>query len=366
MKALIISIFLTSFIFAQTEKLKIITINVWSGLDYYGTFKMGEYEPFERREQRFKILISEIRKISPDIIFLQEANPVDKFAEKLADSLSFNEIHQVCNAGIKFGSFGIPSNLKEGMAILANTRLKLGYYDTWKLGGPFGLFGDPITIHFSESNFALVAKIKIEGSTVYLINTHLKASVPPDSLVRIKYENYCRQYSIKKEEHSKAIEEWNEDIQKKKNEFEELTEKIKDLPAEYPFIIGGDFNTASNNERIKTFIKGNKLTDTFIKNNSSNIYTWYPGKNKNIAFSTELNDAEGNKLKGYDVINSFYDSMPRRIDYLLLDHHFNQSDVENYKIIFDSTSNGIHTSDHFGVMSQINISNVVKNTHQRI
>jgi endonuclease/exonuclease/phosphatase family metal-dependent hydrolase len=361
LKIIIFIILLPSIFFAQTKSLKIMTINVWSGLDYNGTFKMGEYESPDRREERFKILLAEIRKTSPDIIFLQEANPIDKYVKRLADSLSFDEIHQVCNAGIKFGPIGIPSNFKEGMVILADPKFKLNYFDTWKLGGSFGLFGDLISFHFNESNFALVGKINVDGSVFYLINIHLNANVPPDSSIRIKYENYCKQNSIGNKEFSAAVEKWDDDIQKKDNEFEELTEKIKDLPAEYPFIMGGDFNTASTNKRLKSFIKENKLTDTFINNTYSKTYTWYPVKNENINFSTKLSDAEGNKLKGYDVINAFYDSVPRRIDYILLDHHFNKREVEGYRIILNSTSNGINASDHFGVLSQINISNVAKN-----
>ena len=362
MKTLLIIIFFTSLIFAQTEKLRVITINVWSGLDYDGTFKMGEYESEERRGERFKILLSEIRKISPDIIFLQEANPIDKYAERLADLLSFDEIHQICNAGIKLGPLGIPSNLKEGIAILANPKLKLSYFDTWKLSGSFGLFGDFISIHFSESNFAIIGKIIIDGSPLYLINTHLYANVPSDSLIQIKYENYCKQNSVSGMEFSEVMKAWNETIQIKKSEFEELSENIKELRSDYPYIIGGDFNTASTNNELKSFLRENNLADTYLKNSDSKNYTWFPAKNENVTFSTNLKNVSGNKLKGYDLINAFYDSVPRRIDYLLLDHYFNDTDIENYKIIFDSASNGIHTSDHFGVLSQINISNALKNS----
>jgi len=362
LKTLLIIIFFTSLIFAQTEKLRVITINVWSGLDYDGTFKMGEYESEERRGERFKILLSEIRKISPDIIFLQEANPIDKYAERLADLLSFDEIHQICNAGIKLGPLGIPSNLKEGIAILANPKLKLSYFDTWKLSGSFGLFGDFISIHFSESNFAIIGKIIIDGSPLYLINTHLYANVPSDSLIQIKYENYCKQNSVSGMEFSEVMKAWNETIQIKKSEFEELSENIKELRSDYPYIIGGDFNTASTNNELKSFLRENNLADTYLKNSDSKNYTWFPAKNENVTFSTNLKNVSGNKLKGYDLINAFYDSVPRRIDYLLLDHYFNDTDIENYKIIFDSASNGIHTSDHFGVLSQINISNALKNS----
>jgi hypothetical protein len=53
------------------------------------------------------------------IVFVQEANPVAGYARRLADALGFTQIHQVVNGGIKVGSVGLPTNLKEGVAILA-------------------------------------------------------------------------------------------------------------------------------------------------------------------------------------------------------------------------------------------------------
>ncbi len=343
------------------RKLKIITVNAWSGLDYQGTIKMGEYESAERRNSRFKLLLKQLRTIKPDVIFLQEANPVGEYAERLADSLSFNEIHQVCNAGIKVGSIGIPSNLKEGIAILADPKLKLEYADTWKLAGSFGLFGDPLSTNFSESNFALVGKIKIESAGFYLINTHLIDSVPEDSLLQIKYENYCKRNSVSKEEYRKTIETLHSIIKTKNEELEVLNEKFKDLPSGYPFFIGGDFNDAPSDSALITCIENNKLLDTFIKNGSQKDFTWNPLKNENIKFSTKFYNAAGNKLNGYDAINSIYDSVPRRIDYIFLSRNFNINDIKNYKIILDSSLNGIHASDHFGVLAEVNVKNVLKN-----
>lgn len=48
------------------------------------------------------------------------------------------------NGGIKLGPLGVPSNFKEGMAILARPSLRLRRHDVWKLSGPFGLFGDDL------------------------------------------------------------------------------------------------------------------------------------------------------------------------------------------------------------------------------
>ncbi len=226
MKLIILVIMFSVLTVAQNYKLKILTFNVWSGLDYCGIIKVGEFENIEKRELRFKNLLREIIAVKPDIIFLQEANPVNKYAARLSESLGFDEIHQVCNAGIKIGPFGFPINLQEGIVILADKKLKLRQYDVWKLGGSFGVFGDAVTIHFDESNFALVGKILIDNSPLYLVNVHLLNDVPKDSIMKLKYEDYCYKNSISNSEKNNTYKIWGAKIYKLNHELETLNEYI--------------------------------------------------------------------------------------------------------------------------------------------
>lgn len=155
----------------KTSSLRILTLNVWSGLDYEGTFRMGEYEKKGERDKRFQLLVKEIKKIDPDVIFLQEANPVQSYSARLARALQFDKIYQVTLGGIKLGPLGIPSNLKEGNAILARSELQLKTHDVWKLSGSFGLFGDIFTCHFDEVN--KIAKPKFEFLPILMWDTDI-------------------------------------------------------------------------------------------------------------------------------------------------------------------------------------------------
>ncbi len=354
MKIICLILFISISVLAQDTRLKIVSFNVWSGLDYKGKIKMGEYETSERKEQRFNLLLHQLRIIKPDVIFLQEANPVGKYSSRLADSLGFYEIHQVCNAGIKLGTIGLPLNLKEGIAILADKKLNLKYFDVWKLGGSFGVFGDALTIHFDESNFALVGKISIDEIPVYLVNVHLTASVPIDSILSKKFELFCKNNSISEEEIQNTYKKWTTNFKRQNDELEILSEQLKKIHDNSPFIIGGDFNTGPERKELKELIRSCGLTDTFVKNNLEQNYTWDPSKNHNISYSTKTIDAGGNKLSGYNILSTIYDSQPRRIDYIFLDHHFKKDNILAYKIIFDSTKNNLYASDHFGVYSKIN------------
>ena len=41
---ILLCVFLPNNLYSQNIKLKLLTINVWSGLDYRGTFRFGKYE----------------------------------------------------------------------------------------------------------------------------------------------------------------------------------------------------------------------------------------------------------------------------------------------------------------------------------
>lgn len=318
-------------IYPQQNSLKILTLNVWSGLDYRGTFKFGEYESDARRERRFETFMSQIKEFVPDVIFLQEANPSGNYASRVAKELDYDEIHHVCNAGIKLGPIGIPINSKEGIVILSKKELQLEEIDVVKLAGSLGVYGDLISLHFDESIFALVGKIKINNTPVYLVNVHLSAEPAFDS-------------SQVGNRISQVIK-----LMKYLSKFEE-----------YPIILGGDFNATPESKEIKLITKEIKYFDTFKKNSSENVFTWDPLVNTNTNFSTSYFDACGKRLSEKEMKSADYDKVPRRIDYIFLNNKFLHDDVLNTKIIFNSPIDDVFVSDHFGVVTTINLDNAIQ------
>lgn len=94
----------------KTNTLKCMTINVWSGLDYIGTFKMGEYESPDLREKRYQAFLKEIARYNPDIIAINEANFLPDYVKRLANDINYDYIYHVGVAGLKVGRWGIPVN----------------------------------------------------------------------------------------------------------------------------------------------------------------------------------------------------------------------------------------------------------------
>lgn len=332
---LVISVFFTNLTVCLPNEnaIKILTINVWSGLDYNGTFSFGEYESCDTREKRFEILIQQIELIKPDVIFIQEANPVSSYSSRLAKILDFDEIHHVCNGGIKIGQLGIPANFNEGLAILAKKEMQLEEYNILKLTGSLGLYSDLLTIHFDESHFLLVGKIKLDDTPILLINAHLGSEPPFDSV----------------------------GVGKRNKEVETILTYLNEIK-HYPAILAGDFNAVRESEEIKKLTDSKFLIDTFDELSSKKIYTWDPRRNTNIEFSTNYYDARGDKLSEHQMRAAEYDNTPRRIDYIFVNNKFSHKDIISANIVLDSLIEGLYASDHFGICTNISLENIFKDS----
>lgn len=344
---------------SDSTTLKIITINVWSGLDYQGNFKFGEYESLDRREFRFKILVQQLKDLNPDILFVQEANPVGKYVSRLADSLAFDEIHQVCNAGIKIFGLGLPSNFEEGIAILARKDLHLKEYVVWKLSGSFGLFGDFISAHFDETEFAEAAQITCCGKPIFLVNVHLSAFPPTDSVVDLVVQGWLSSGLISRSDSAKAHDFLSYGSARRVMEVNELLGHIHNLPSKVPTILGGDFNLVIASKELSILLKDGGFMDAGAKLPVGRLYTWDPTHDANVSFSTQTVDASGDELDFEDRLSAAYDSKPRRIDFIFLDRNFEREDINTASIVLDSSFGGVQTSDHFGMMAEIKMSRVL-------
>ena len=341
-------------------RLRIVVINVWSGLDYHGTWRFGEYESTERREKRFDLLVDGLRKLAPDIVLIQEANPVDQFSSRLADSLGLDEVHQVCNAGMKLLTLGIPSNLKEGIAILARQELRIRSQAVWKLSGSFGVYGDIIALHFDESEFAQVAKIEVNGRNVFVVNVHLSAYPPCDSAAMKEVEKWLTEGLILREDVEEIEKRLAYRASRHREEVKTLLRNISELPSGVPVILGGDFNSEIGSEELSELVRKGGFSDTFADSPGSEAYTWDPDRNENAAYSTRFVNATGASLDFSDRLGAVYDSKPRKIDYVFLGRGLPPESALASKVVLDSAVGGIHASDHYAALADIDMSNSAK------
>jgi len=341
--------------------LRLLTMNVWSGLDYKGSLRFGAYETRGKRQARYRSLLAQVRELDPDVIFLQEVNPAAGFSARLARDLGFSHCHQVCIGGIKLGPIGIPVNCKEGNAILARRSLRLQKLEDWKLSGSFGLFGDALTVHFNQAIFAQLAKIIIDDRPLHLVNVHLVA-VPPgaDPELTAAWQAMCRTRGVPEKENLEALRQWQRNAERQEGELQKLAGHLQRLPPAIPLLVGGDFNIPASSPRIGEFQAAAGLQDTFPAGDAANAFSWDAAENRNAQFSSSLSDRLGQALQEYDLLTALYDSTPRRIDYLFHGSHFRKQDVRAAGIVLNRIVEDVQPSDHFGVMAELDLDHALR------
>lgn len=351
---------------SQSElSLKILTINIWSGVDYKGIWRFGEYESAEQRERRFLVLVEQIQTLDPDIIFIQEENFLNRYVKRLADTLSYVDITQVVNAGIKIGTLGPPVNFKEGKAILARPSLRLDKVDAWKLSGSPGIQSAGLTVHFDETVIALVGKIFVDDVPFYLVNVHLHASPPEDpAIVRI-IEEIREEGFINDEEFRQLMASWRKGTKRRQREMDRLLVHLDRLSAGTPVIVAGDFNAIPLSPEMELFRIQGGYIDTYEYGVKNREYTWDPMNNPNGEYSTLTMLQSFGNIRAGELLTIAGDRLQRRIDYIFLNGLFTSDNILYSAVVIDSPVNDIFASDHFGIFAEVDITDIVKENRNK-
>jgi len=337
---------------AAGEELRVVTINVWSGLNYVGTLKMGEYETKEVREARYQLLLEELKALDPDVIALNEANPLPRYARRLARDLDMDYVYAVGMGGIHIGCVGIPVNFREGDAILAKKELSMRSLGKKRLSGG-GVITNFFTFHFSEANQVVGAVIEVNGEEVYLLNTHLHAGPPHEEwffeiLAEAVIEGVFTPEGLDevyaKIENDQVWRQGEVDLM-----FEWMAEVV---PEDVPVVLMGDFNAQISAPEIQDIVEAGFI-DTFGAANPGVAgYTWNPEENLNIINLYER-DMEGlTPVETVDIMDNF---VTRRIDFIFAGGSFEASDIVSSEVVLNRGDDTQHPADHFGVMSVLTI-----------
>jgi endonuclease/exonuclease/phosphatase family metal-dependent hydrolase len=323
-------------------EVRILTINIWSGLTYRGIFKMGRYPDNPKR--RYDLLVTEIRKLAPDIIVIQEANPLPRYAERLAADLDHRVIFGVALGGIRFGSFGIPINLREGDAILVKKPWTIEEFGRKRLGG-WGIVANWFCFHFGEITQALLGRAVVNAKPLYIYGIHLHAGPFHGSAFDTAVERLSRDLSHEKAEEAKKTAE--KDIERRKREIANLMMFVeKTLPAGMPAVILGDFNTTAESGELDPLLGDGKWVDTFrLKNPYDEGPTWDPSNNPNFRQKSVA-------PKPYDILNAHHDHHSYRIDFILVSGNIPRDRILGSRVVL-TPEDGFSVSDHYGVLTTL-------------
>jgi len=325
---------------APSQEIRILTINIWSGLTYKGFFKMGRYP--DNPEKRYQLLLSEIGKLTPDIIAIQEANPLPRYAQRLAMDLNYEVIYGVALGGIRFGSFGIPKNMREGQAILGKKPWTITELGRKRLSGG-GIVTNWLSIHFREVTQALLGRAVIHGKPLYLYNVHLHEGPFKGSALEVMLKRLAREMTKEKvEEARKAAEK---DMERRRVEIVNLIKFVEEtLPPGMPAVILGDFNTTIESGELEPLLAGGKWVDSFgLKNSNVEGVTWDPQHNPNYRPTEAVKDP-------YKTLHAYHGSHPYRIDFILVSGNISDDHILESRVVFTPVD-GLSPSDHYGVLT---------------
>lgn len=334
---------------AVRENLKFMSINVWSGLDYKGTLVMGEYEAPERRELRYQSLLSEIRRLDPDIIGINEANFLPDYIKRLARDIDYDYIYHVGVSGLHVGRLGLPWNLREGDALLAKKDMSLSFVGRKQLSGG-GCVGNMFSFHTQDATQVLVGRLRVNGRYLYAAVTHWHASPLDDAATRRTLEGLRDKWNYSSDQYRQAVESLVADNEWRKGEARLMSEYLDSVvPADAPLAVLGDFNTEITSPEMRLLIDKGYI-DAYARVSRLPGHTWDPSVNTNIR-SFYLGDTEKRFDSLYEHLNSMNEATGKRIDFILLNETLGTGPVVDAAVCFDRLHEGVHPSDHFGVFA---------------
>jgi len=337
--------------------LRILDINVWSGLDYKGYLKCGEYETAEVREKRYKSLGTQIRQLNPDIIGIHEANKLPHYAERLAEDLGYEYFYHVGVGGIRLGPVGLPWNLREGDAILAKNSLNPEFVGRKQLSG--GYVGNWATFHFSDATQIMAIKITRMDRQIFIFATHWHASLSDAEYILEKAKDLYDSGEIAEEEYRDILLKIEEGVKWRLSESKKTIDFIKQTAGDCPVVLMGDFNAKSDSREIKNLINSGLVDAFHYVNPDSPGFTWDPETNLNYRAHYARDHGSDSDMNAYARLENFAGEIPRRIDYIFLgpSHQLDSASIsiESCDIVMKEILHGVHASDHYGVFAVIKL-----------
>lgn len=351
------------------ETFTVLTYNAWHGLDT-GEFWVTASETPEQNEARLQFQVAQIAAAQPDIVLLQEVNPLparaERYVQVLADQgLHYDEIHQVDACGIRLrGETALIPGLNNGLVILARRELQLRKLAGLKLSGDLGRCDSASGVQLEELRYAVIGDITIpETGHHYLVaSTHLHSGIEAGEVFLETLEGAHRAGHLPR--YPEFRWEIEQDRLRRIGELDKLTRTLRSFRrdgAYAGFAIGGDFNFESDFPEYEEALLL-KLTDAHrLVKQTEKLYTADPQRNGLIhigddtAFPASLQRVFKElppelATKAHEVYLTEA-RRPRRIDYLWMESFLSGYCVRQELFGTDIDDKGRPPSDHFGVLT---------------
>ena len=317
------------------ETITVATVNAWSGLTYQGLPGVGEYEDSITRSFRFDLLANGLVELRPDVIALQEANPLPRYAEQIAAMLpTYDVLSRVRQAGVRIGPVGLPSNLREGEVILAHPARMIEQGIARQLAGPGA--GNVAAFQLGLGSHLFGARIRAGGRTVHVFTTRWTPSPQADRgrLVAL-IDGYAAGQTTGSELTS-MVSRAVAGAERRRHEARETVAHINEVAGKQPVILMGSFFAPPTSEEIR-ILRAAGFVDIWDIAEPTPGFTFDATTNANII---------RHGLAAHPEERTRYDYIFIRGEGLV---------PEQIRLILNTPTYGVHASAHYGLYARIRV-----------
>lgn len=335
--------------------------------------RFREFESSERRSERFRETLRALFDLDPDLVLLQELNPVSVQGRELVKALGGKFLGRVDQSGVKLFERGFPMNLATGLGILVRGGVRAidvkssagkSLPSFVRLSGSFGFSGEKMSFHLSEQRYAQFQSVEHETLGRLLIaNMHLHHGFERFPELLSLLEQAVTDGRVSRDQYEKLMPFLDHARDRRLHEVDRLLEIVHEHEKSHDgVILGGDLNSIVSGAAYRMLIADGfsdvALTKVSLANDGGGP-TWDPIANfenhrvqRELGFEFPLPNFGNPELT---AVYRAFDEKPRRIDFLLikgsiaLNKSARLSKVERFGV--PPEPNALAPSDHFGVMA---------------
>ena len=354
------------------QRIRLLTYNTLHGLEPSGlTVKANESK--DARQARLDLQFRQLSAIQPDVMLLQEVNPLPEMAERYVAAmkgygLEYRAVHQVDACGVRLApGLAVVPDLNNGLAVLAKAPLKVRKVEGLKLSGGFGRCDDYAGFQTGELRYALIAEVENPntGRKLLTVSLHLHSGIERNAFFIQKLNDAVNNGKARREDVEAIVSAMEQDQERRLGEIRLLIKEIQKLYATETYLgvlVGGDFNFEPDDPEYRELEKAG-LKDTYaMASPETEVYSLDPQRNVIAGegireVPSALRDAmrrlpesqQQKVLEGYQKGVS----QARRVDFLFLMRRPSDQQMGCFRQELFGESGGVSVapgSDHYGVL----------------
>jgi endonuclease/exonuclease/phosphatase family metal-dependent hydrolase len=353
-------------------RIKLLTYNTLHGLKPSGLTVKASESP-EVRQARLDLQFRQLSLIQPDVVLLQEVNPLPEMAERYVAAmksagLQYQAVHQVDACGVRLlPGLAIVPGLNNGLAVLAKSPLELRKVEGLKLSGGFGRCDDYMGFQTGELRYALIAEVENPNTRRKLltVSLHLHSGIERNAYFIRKIDEAVSQGKVRPEDFEGIVAAMEQDQTRRLEEIRLLVKKIQALYAAGNYLgvlVGGDFNFEPDDPEYRELERAG-LKDTYaMASPEMEVYSLDPQRNaiagqgiKEVPSTLRAAVARLPESQQQKILEGYQQgiSQARRVDFLFLMRKPSDAPTGCFRQELFGQSEDVSAapgSDHYGVL----------------